>query len=97
MIMKKVTLDDVRRALAELNETFLVNLSDERLLRSDFLKDLHIYNGHIRVMHLLCKNKHMTELQGLHQCLPDRTVQSLINTMNLYIRESKTLGVDFVD
>ena len=100
--MENITVKDVRQALEKIRETcdnvyLYADISDEKLLASDFRKDLHMYNGHIRMISTLCKQKHIFLKQGLCQCLPNRTVQSVVDTLNMYIREAAVLGVDITD
>lgn len=98
--MKKVTIQDFRIALLKVAKSermsdTLANLSDDELFKSNIEMDLHVHSGKIkRVIEQLSEDKRVTLPHELHMVLPDCIVSTLLDTVNLCIREEEKLGIN---
>lgn len=100
MMKKAITIQDMRQAIMYVNNGHasqtinLEDVSDEQLLDYDFTRDLNM--GNIKLINVI------TELQkhhGLHlpqelsKIVPDNRVKSLLDTINLYLKDASALGL----
>ncbi len=98
--MKKVTIQDFRIALLkvakseQINDT-LANLNDAELFKSNIEQDLHVYSGKIRhVIEQISKDKRVTLPHELHMVLPDCIVGTILDTVNMCLREEEIMGIN---
>lgn len=96
--MKKITIKDFRSAVLKVagnqqTNDSLATLSDEELCKVNIERDLHVYSGQIRsVIQQIGKDNRVALPHELHKVLPDGTVGTLVNTVNLCIQEEEKLG-----
>ena len=84
--MTKITINDVRRAVSYVGETDVLNWSDEKLLKADFLHDLNM--GNIRVANVSIEIQRTYNISlppELFRQMPDNTVRSFIEAANFYL------------
>jgi len=99
--MKKVTIQDFRIAMrkvannSEQMSVILRNLSDEELFKSNIEQDLHLYSGRVgHVIKQISIDKQINLPQELHKVLPDCIVGTLLDTVNLCLREEEQMGIN---
>ena len=85
-----ITLKDLRTVIRYVcqNEVDLQDVSDEKLLEYDFVKDLNI--GNIRLINIAIQLQQVHNFQMPFEVLrtrPDDTVKSFLDTVNRHISE----------
>lgn len=97
--MKKFTVNDFRQAvLSSAQEGIVVNipalkrLNDDDLLNKDFTRDEDIRTCHVlRAIEVLQRSCTVHIPPEIVRVLPNNTVESLLDTMNRYVREASSL------
>jgi len=97
--MEEVTLEDLREAIglilsAKINNYIeLADIEDENLMKCDLEKDMQIRDGPMVIIEQLGKSKHLLFNCELYKCVPDNKIETLIDTINLYLKTAEELGV----
>lgn len=98
--MKKVTIKDFRLAVQKVAKNrqtneLLASLSDEELFKVNIERDLHVFHGQIgSVIRQISEDKQVLLPFELHKVLRDKTVSTLVDTVNFCIQEEVKLGVN---
>lgn len=81
--MKEITIQDVREAIAYGHDCGVENLSDEQLLRSDFLNDLQMGNVRVANVWIELQRRHSIFLPvEVFKNMKDNTVGAFIDSVN---------------
>ncbi|MBP5353323.1 MAG: hypothetical protein J6Y91_06150 [Alphaproteobacteria bacterium] len=97
--MEKVTVQDVRRAIQKVTKDqqtnyTLTNVNDDELFKSNVEDDLQMISGQMgAVIEQLSKDKHIHLPHELYKVLPNAAVISIVDTVNLCIKEATNLGI----
>lgn len=87
-IMAKITIKDVREAIAYGHDCGVENLSDAQLSKADFLKDLKM--GNIRLTNVWIEVQRRNNIVipvDVFKKMKDNTVGSFIETANTYLKD----------
>ena len=86
--MAKITIKDVREAIAYGHDCGVEKLSDQQLLNADFTKDLGM--GNIRVANVAIELERRMNISlpvELFKTMKDNTVASFIESANKYVTD----------
>lgn len=98
--MKEITIQDVRTAIAkvarnEKTSALLESLNDEELFKSSIGQDLNMFSGEVgAVIQQLGKDKNISLPHELHKVLPNHKLKTIVETVNLCIREKEKMGIN---
>ena len=86
--MAKITVKDVREAIAYGHDCGVEKLNDEQLLKSDFLKDFGMGNIRLANVSIELQRRHniFLPLEVFHE-MKDNTVASFIESANKYLTD----------
>lgn len=84
----KITIDDVRRAIAYGHDCGVMDLSDEELLAKDFFRDFGFGNIRLANVSIELQRRHniFLPLEVFHE-MKDNTVASFIESANKYLAD----------
>ena len=94
-----VTIQDLRNSMRKITNNpqrcnLLENLSDDELINID-VRDLHMISGQVEsIIRQLGIDKNLNIPCELHKVLPDTNVKSIINIVNLNIKEEEKMGIN---
>ena len=86
--MAKITIKDVREAIAYGHDCGVVNMSDEELLAKDFMRDFGFGNIRLANVAIELQRRHNIVLPvEFFQEMKDNTVASFIESANKYLTD----------
>jgi hypothetical protein len=84
--MAKITIKDVREAIAYGHDCGVMDMSDEQLMKADFLKDLGMGNIRLANVSIELQRRHNIFLPvEFFKDMKDNTVASFIESANKYL------------
>ena len=95
--MNKFTVNEFRHAVScsvqdVTANTLAKELKDEELLNSDFRQDLHMCPNHlVNVVEEFQKSCRVQIPKEIVRVLPNNTIRSFLDTVNMYVREASVL------